>query len=71
MKLVLAQLIAVLASIGLGEAGQRTGDLVYIEVSILALILGVVLMLATFGLELIELLRERSLSQGRLNTPAA
>ncbi|MBI6748306.1 hypothetical protein YA0079_24160 [Pseudomonas syringae] len=71
MKLVLAQLIAVLASIGLGEAGQRTGDLVYIEVSILALVLGVVLMLATFGLELIELLRERSLSQGRLNTPAA
>ncbi|MCF5554257.1 hypothetical protein GIV71_28055 [Pseudomonas syringae] len=71
MKLVLAQLIAVLASIGLGEAGQRTGELVYIEAGILALGLGVVLMLATFGLELVELLRERPLSQGRLDTPAA
>lgn len=71
MKLVLAQLIAVLASIALGEAGQRTGELVYIWAGILALVLGVVLMLVTFGLELVELLRERSLSQGRLDTPAA
>ncbi|KOP51021.1 MULTISPECIES: hypothetical protein [Pseudomonas syringae group] len=71
MKLVLAQIIAVLASIGLGEAGQRTGELVYIKAGILALVLSVFLMLATFGLELVELLRERSLSQGRLDTPAA
>ncbi|PBQ16904.1 hypothetical protein CCL09_14460 [Pseudomonas congelans] len=71
MKLVLAQLIAVLASIGLGEAGQRTDELVYIDAGILALVLGVVLMLAAFRLELVELLRERSLSQGRLDTPAA
>lgn len=57
----MAQLIAVLASIGFGEAGQRTGELVYIEAGILALGLGVVLMLATFGLEVFEVLRERSL----------
>ncbi|RMW07740.1 hypothetical protein ALP03_200107 [Pseudomonas amygdali pv. tabaci] len=33
----------------------------YIEAGILALGLGVVLMLATFGLEVFEVLRERSL----------
>ncbi|RMM39169.1 hypothetical protein QO021_30280 (plasmid) [Pseudomonas amygdali pv. lachrymans] len=64
MKLVVAQLIAVLASIGLGEAGQRTGELVYIESGILALGLGGVLMLATFVLEIVECLREGSLRQG-------
>ncbi|MCF5371938.1 hypothetical protein [Pseudomonas syringae] len=63
MKLVLAQLIAVLASIGLGEAGQRTGELVYIEAGTLALVLGVVLMLASFGLELVEWLEEKPLSK--------
>ncbi|PBQ09475.1 hypothetical protein [Pseudomonas syringae] len=61
MKLVVAQLIAVLASIGLGEAGQRTADLAYTEAGILALLLGFVLMMAAFGLELFEVLRERSL----------
>ncbi len=60
MKLVVAQLIAVLASIGLGEAGQRTADLAYTEAGILALLLGFVLMMAAFGLELFEVLRERS-----------
>ncbi|MFA1030678.1 hypothetical protein ALP10_200011 [Pseudomonas syringae pv. helianthi] len=61
MKLAVAQLIAVLASIGLGEAGQRTADLAYTEAGILALILGFVLMMAAFGLELFEVLLERSL----------
>ncbi|EFW82231.1 MULTISPECIES: hypothetical protein [Pseudomonas syringae group genomosp. 2] len=61
MKLALAQLIAVLVSIGLGEAGQRTADLAYTEAGILALILGFVLMMSAFGFELLELLREKSL----------
>ncbi|MCK0551023.1 hypothetical protein [Pseudomonas syringae] len=71
MKLSIAQFFAVLASIVLGEAGKGTGDLAYIYAGILALVLWFVLMLATFGIELVELLRERSLSQGRLDTPAA
>lgn len=61
MKLSVAQVIAVLASIGLGEAGQRTADLAYTEAGILALLLGIVLMMAAFGFELLELLREKSL----------
>ncbi|KAA8690541.1 hypothetical protein [Pseudomonas caricapapayae] len=61
MKLALAQLVAVLASIGLGEAGQRTADLAYTEAGMFALLLGIVLMMAGFGHELLELLREKSL----------
>ncbi|AKT29480.1 hypothetical protein RYA05_34315 [Pseudomonas syringae pv. actinidiae] len=61
MKLAMAQLIVILASIGLGEAGQRTADLAYTEAGIFALLLGCVLMMAGFGLELFELLREKSL----------
>ncbi|EGH26067.1 hypothetical protein PSYMO_33435, partial [Pseudomonas amygdali pv. mori str. 301020] len=56
MKLSVAQVIAVLASIGLGEAGQRTADLAYTEVSMFALLLGIVLMMAASGIELLELL---------------
>ncbi|MDU8593981.1 hypothetical protein RYA71_28770, partial [Pseudomonas syringae pv. actinidiae] len=59
MKLAMAQLIVILASIGLGEAGQRTADLAYTEAGIFALLLGCVLMMAGFGLELFELLREK------------
>ncbi|KPW23130.1 hypothetical protein ALP73_200107 [Pseudomonas coronafaciens pv. garcae] len=65
MKLAIAQIIAVLASIAFGEAGQNTGDVAYIEAGILALGLAFVLMLATSGLEIVEWLRERSLSQGK------
>ncbi|RMN11747.1 MULTISPECIES: hypothetical protein [Pseudomonas syringae group] len=64
MKLSIAQFFAVLASIVLGEAGQRTGDLAYNYAGILALVLWFVLMLAVFGLEILEWLCERSLSQG-------
>ncbi|KOP51013.1 hypothetical protein OX90_28805 [Pseudomonas coronafaciens pv. porri] len=61
MKLALAQLVAVLTSIGLGEAGQRAADLAYTQAGMFALLLGIVLMMAAFGLELLELLREKSL----------
>ncbi|MDG6431925.1 hypothetical protein QCD80_00250 [Pseudomonas syringae pv. actinidiae] len=61
MKLSVAQLIAVLASIGLLEVGQRTADIVYSEAGILALLLGFALMMATFGLELFDVLREKPL----------
>ncbi|APP99964.1 hypothetical protein JTE78_25785 [Pseudomonas syringae pv. aptata] len=61
MKLALAQLIAVLASIGLGEAGQRTADLAYNEAGIIALLLGTILMMAAFAREVFEVLREKSL----------
>ncbi|WP_117140473.1 hypothetical protein [Pseudomonas amygdali] len=61
MKLALVQLVAVLTSIGLGEAGQRTADLAYTEAGMFALLLGIVLMMAAFGIELLELLREKSL----------
>ncbi|MFA0921545.1 hypothetical protein ACDH53_26955 [Pseudomonas tremae] len=61
MKLSVAQVIAVLASIGLGEAGQRAADLAYTQAGMFALLLGIVLMMAAFGLELLELLREKSL----------
>ncbi|KTB98802.1 hypothetical protein [Pseudomonas syringae] len=64
MKLSIAHFFAVLALVVLGEAGQRTGDLAYIYAGILALVLWFVLMLAVFGLEILEWLRERSLSQG-------
>ncbi|KOP52536.1 hypothetical protein OX90_16315 [Pseudomonas coronafaciens pv. porri] len=59
MKLALAQLIAVLVSICLGEAGQRTADLAYTEAGMLALLLGIVLMMSVFGLEIFEWLREK------------
>ncbi|WP_054072849.1 MULTISPECIES: hypothetical protein [Pseudomonas syringae group genomosp. 2] len=59
MKLAMAQLIVILASIGLGEAGQRTADVAYTEAGIFALLLGCVLMMASFGFELFELLREK------------
>ncbi|AZG84929.1 MULTISPECIES: hypothetical protein [Pseudomonas syringae group] len=61
MKPSVAQVIAVLASTGLGEAGQRTADLAYTEAGILVLFLGIVLMMAAFGIELLELLREKLL----------
>ncbi|AVB13121.1 MULTISPECIES: hypothetical protein [Pseudomonas syringae group] len=61
MKPSVAQVIAVLASIGLGEAGQRTADLAYTEAGILVLFLGIVLMMAAFGVKLLELLREKLL----------
>ncbi|MCF5713979.1 MULTISPECIES: hypothetical protein [Pseudomonas syringae group] len=61
MKLAVAQLIAVLASIGLGEAGQRTADLAYSEACIIALLLGFVLMMAALAREVFEVLREKSL----------
>ncbi|AKT32689.1 hypothetical protein RX987_03655 [Pseudomonas syringae pv. actinidiae] len=61
MKLAVAQLIAVLASIGLGEAGQRTADLAYTEAGIIALLLGTILMMAAFAREVFEVLREESL----------
>lgn len=64
MKLLLAQLIAVLASIGFGEAGQRTGEIAFSQACVTALALGVVLMLITTGLEIADYLRERSLTQG-------
>ncbi|MEQ4258598.1 hypothetical protein [Pseudomonas syringae] len=61
MKLALTQLIAVLASIGLGEAGQRTADLAYTEAGIIALLFGTILMMAAFAREVFEVLREKSL----------
>ncbi|KPB52297.1 Uncharacterized protein ALO57_02097 [Pseudomonas coronafaciens pv. oryzae] len=61
MKLAVAQLIAVLASIGLGEAGQRTADLAYSGAFIIALLLGFVLMMAALAREVVEVLREESL----------
>ncbi|ARA79305.1 MULTISPECIES: hypothetical protein [Pseudomonas] len=61
MKLAVAQLIAVLASIGLGEAGQRTADLAYSGAFIIALLLGFVLMMAALVREVFEALREKSL----------
>ncbi|AKF53332.1 hypothetical protein PsyrH_23085 [Pseudomonas syringae pv. syringae HS191] len=61
MKLAVAQLIAVLASIGLGEAGQRTADMAYTEAGIIALLFGTILMMAAFAREVFEVLREKSL----------
>ncbi|WP_117182324.1 hypothetical protein [Pseudomonas amygdali] len=59
MKLALVQLVAVLTAIGLGEAGQRTADLAYTQAGMFALLLGIVVMMAALGLELLELLREK------------
>lgn len=61
MKLIVAQMFAVLASIGLLEAGQRTADLAYTEAGIIALLLGIILMMAAFTREVFEVLREKSL----------
>lgn len=61
MKLLVAQLISVFASIGLLEAGQRTADLAYTEAGVIALLLGIVLMMAAFTREVFEVLREKSL----------
>ncbi|WP_024690721.1 MULTISPECIES: hypothetical protein [Pseudomonas syringae group] len=62
MKLALAQIFAVLVSIGLGAAGQRTADLAYTEAGMFALLFGVVLMMPVFGLEIFEWLREKTLT---------
>ncbi|QVI81844.1 hypothetical protein KHW15_07150 [Pseudomonas syringae] len=61
MKLLVAQLISVFASIGLLEAGQRTADLAYTEAGVIALLLGIILMMAAFTREVFEVLREKSL----------
>ncbi|MFA0999382.1 MULTISPECIES: hypothetical protein [Pseudomonas syringae group] len=61
MKLALAQLVAVLASIGLGEAGQRTADLAFSKAGFLALALSLMLMLASLAVEIFEAMREETL----------
>ncbi|MCK9749729.1 hypothetical protein LT699_24390 [Pseudomonas syringae pv. syringae] len=61
MKLQVAQLISVFASIGLLETGQRTADLAYTEAGVIALLLGIILMMAAFTREVFEVLREKSL----------
>lgn len=61
MKLLVVQLISVFASIGLLEAGQRTADLAYTEAGAVALLLGIILMMAAFTREVFEMLREKSL----------
>ncbi|MDT3239589.1 hypothetical protein QNL30_02760 [Pseudomonas amygdali pv. morsprunorum] len=46
MKLSVALIVLSLASVCLGEAGLRTGDLAYIQAGTLALVLAFFLMLA-------------------------
>ncbi|AVI87930.1 hypothetical protein XJ28_29885 (plasmid) [Pseudomonas syringae pv. tomato] len=64
MELSVALIVLSLASVCLGEAGLRTGDLAYIQAGTLALVLAFFLMLAIIGLEIVAWLQEKPLSEG-------
>ncbi|WP_122378054.1 hypothetical protein [Pseudomonas cannabina] len=64
MKLVIAQLMTLIAAVGLLDMGRTNADLALSTAGLITLALSVALMVAGAALEVFEWLREGSLSKG-------